>query len=472
MAENRTRKRNNPNLEHGKLPPQAIDLEEAVLGALILEGHSLRMVRSILSPKSFYKENHQKIYQSILDLDIESIPADLMTVVQKLKQKGELDLIGGPYYISVLTNRVASAANIEHHAMIIHQQFIKREHIRLGSEMITNGYDETVDPMDTNQLVSTMAHDLLTAVDTSEEKSNLDLIKEATEKIQFAKQNEGITGIQTGFVELDDITSGLQNGDLIILAARPAMGKTALALTIAKNMAIQFREAGAVFSLEMTSIQLINRLISAETKIPLKKLQKGNLSEKEWVHYHKAIKPLINEKLTIIERTKNVHRIKSKLLDLHAKGRLKWAVIDYLQIAVYPEFKKNREREISEMSAMFKDLALDLNIPIILLSQLSREVEKRSTKRPQLSDLRDSGSIEQDADIIMFLMRPDYYKMHNAPANQGLVIIAKNRNGELKTIKVHFDGPTVHFKDWEDEKLPESSMVNPVEPDEDDGSPF
>lgn len=481
MAEtNKTRKRTKKHevIEMGKLPPQAVDLEEAVLGALLLEHGSLRSVRSILSPKVFYKEAHQKIYQAVLDLDLASIPIDLLTMVQKLKSKGELDIVGGPIYISELTTRIASAANIEHHALIIFQHFTKREQIRLGSEMITQAYDETVDVMDTNQMISIAAHNLLTSIDTNEQKTNLELVKEATEKIQSAKDNQGITGIQTGFLELDDVTAGLQNGDLIILAARPAMGKTALALTIAKNMAIQFQSEGAVFSLEMTAIQLMNRLIANETKIPLKKLQTGDLNEKEWVHYHKSIAPLINEKLTIIERTKNVHKIKSKLLDLHAKGKLKWAVIDYLQIAVYPEYKKNREREISEMSAMFKDLALDLNIPIILLSQLSREVEKRPSKRPQLSDLRDSGSIEQDADIICFLMRPDYYKMTGAPTNGAKLIIAKNRNGELKTIDLHFDGPTVTFTDWEGEKkalgksfTPKPNKAEPMDDDNDD-TPF
>lgn len=457
----RTRKRNNNiDLNTGKLPAQAVDLEEIVLGALILESPALRIVRNILTPKVFYKQSHQVIYQSILDLDLESTPIDMMTISQNLKSKGLLEDVGGPYYISKLTDSIASAANIETHAMILFQKFTKREHVRLGSEMIAQGYDETVDPMETNQEISKMAHDLLTSINTSAEKSNLELIKEATQNIQNAKNQQGITGIRSGFNELDDTTCGWQNGDLIILAARPGMGKTAFSLSMAKNMAIESGEEGAVVSLEMTALQLTNRLISNETEIPLKKIQTGNFTDEEWTHYHKAVKPLINEKLTIVDRVKNVHKIKAKLLDLHSKGKLKWCVIDYLQIATYPEYKKNREREVSEMSAMFKDLALDLNIPIILLSQLSREVEKRSTKRPQLSDLRDSGSIEQDADIIMFLFRPSYYKMSGAAENQALGIIAKHRNGDLKTINFKFDGATVTYRNWEFESNKKVEKTN------------
>ncbi len=452
-------------LSEGKLPPQAVDLEEAVLGALILESPSLRIVRNILHTKVFYKDSHQKIYQAIIDLDMESSPIDSLTIVQNLMKKGELEIVGGAYYITQLTNRIASATNIEHHAYILVQKYTKREHIRLGSEMVEQGFDETVDPMETNQRVSIMSTELLANTNTTQDKTNLELIKEATAKIEDAANQEGITGKKTGFDELDEITCGLQDGDLIIVAARPGMGKTAFSLSAAKNMAVQYKEPGAVFSLEMTALQLTNRLISNETGIPLKQLQTGKLSSKEWVHYHKAISPLINEDLTIVDRIKNVHKIRAKALELHSKGKLKWLVVDYLQIAQYPEFKKNREREVSEMSAMFKDLALDLGIPIILLSQLSREVEKRSTKRPQLSDLRDSGSIEQDADIIMFLLRPSYYKMSGAADNQALGIIAKNRNGELKTINFKFDGPTVSYQNWE------SKPFSPVA-DEDDDTPF
>lgn len=447
----KTRERAKPDLEHGKLPAQAVELEEAVLGALLLEAPALRIIRNIINPKVFYKEAHQLIFQSILDLDLRTEPIDILTVSNDLKNKGKLDLVGGPYYITQLTNRVASAANIEAHAMIIFQKFTKREHVRLGSEMVVQGYDETIDPMDTNQEVSKMAHELLSSINTSNEKTNLELIKEATENIQLAKNAKGITGKESGFHELDNLTCGWQDGDLIIVGARPGMGKTAFSLSMAKNMAVNHGQEGAVFSLEMTALQLTNRLISNETEIPLKKIQTGDFTAEEWIHYHKSVKPLINEKLTIVDRIKNVHKIKSKMLDLHAKGKLKWAVIDYLQIATYPEFKKNREREVSEMSAMFKDLALDLNIPIILLSQLSREVEKRSTKRPQLSDLRDSGSIEQDADIIMFLFRPSYYKMSGAAHNQALGIIAKHRNGDLGTINFKFDGPTVSYRNWEND---------------------
>lgn len=465
-----TRKRTNPviseNLDHGKLPPQSVELEEAVLGALMLEKQSLFQVKNILHPKVFYKESHQKIFQAIIDLSDKNEPVDILTVTTELKRKGELDAIGGPYYISQLTNKVSSAANIEFHSMIVFQNFMKREHIRLGSEMVTNGYDDTVDVTETNEMISKMAHELLTALEPNEEKSNVDLIREVTKSIEEAKIKKGITGQETGFTKLDEVTCGWQNGDLIYIAARPSMGKTAFVLTMAKNMAFNFKQEGAFFSLEMTAEKLMKRMISDETDIPLKRLQKGELDANDWIDYGKKVAGLTSDKLHIIDKVKNIYSIKSKLLELHAAGKLKWAIIDYLQLIDHPQFKKNREREISEISRTLKLLALELNIPIICLSQLSREVEKRTTKRPQLSDLRDSGSIEQDADIVMFLFRGAYYKMKNCADNLALGLIAKNRNGELKKIKFDFHGPTVTFKDWVEEAF------DPNNPSPNDDLPF
>lgn len=436
------------NLEHGKLPPQDVSIEEAVLGALMLEKPALNLVKNILHERVFYKEIHQKIYTAILHLSEKETP-DLLTVTNELKKRGELTLVGGPYYISQLTNRVSSAANIEVHCMVLFEKFIKREHIRLGSEMITGGYDDTIDPMETNLLISKMSNELLTAIDPNIEISNVDLIRDIATGIENAAKMEGVTGKKTGFAELDDCTNGWQDGDLVILAARPSMGKTALALTMARNMAIQFEEEGAFFSCEMSAEKLMIRLVAAETGFILKKLQKGELDANDWKLFHKKVRSLTSSKLHIIEKTKNINSVKAKAYDLYSKGQLKWMMVDYLQLCQYPEYSKNREREVSQMSAVLKGIATDLNIPVICLSQLSRTVESRTSKKPQLSDLRDSGSIEQDADVVMFLFRAEYYKMKKAVKNQALGIIAKHRNGELKTIKFHFDGPTVHFKDWE-----------------------
>jgi len=438
-------------LEHGKLPPQAVDLEEAVIGAILLEKQAMFCVRKILSVECFYKDKHQKIYQACLDLDNDSDPIDILTITNRLKKKGELELVGGAYLLSQLTNRVASTANIEYHAMIVLEKYTKRKQISLGSDIITQAYDETIDVLSTNELISTIGSELLNMIEPNEEKSISDLIRLATTEIEKAEKNEGISGIQTGFKELDDTTGGWQDTDLIVIAARPSMGKTSYVLTMARNIAVDFEKHVAFFSLEMSDIDLVIRLISAETQIHHKKLKKGNLSNEDWIAYNKKISPLISEKLHIFDHIMTIQGIKSKCLQLHLEGKLDIIMIDYMQLIEYPGFKGNREGEVSKISRTLKLLAKELKVPVIVLSQLSRGVESRSTKKPQLSDLRDSGAIEQDADVVQFLFRPDYYELPNSPKGLALGLIKKNRNGELKNIKMKFIPEYVQFKDWEEE---------------------
>jgi len=443
--------------EHGKIQPQAIDLEEAVLGAMMLEKHKLSEVIEIIKPEVFYKEEHQRIFAAIQRLFGQVKPVDILTVTEELRQKGELDLVGGPYYIATLTNRVVSSANIEWHARILIQKFIQRELIRISSDIIHDAYEDTTDVFD---LLDKAEGNLFSVSESSLRKSFRsmhDIIKEAIEGIKTrSKQEEGLIGVGSGFTELDRITAGWQKSDLIILASRPGMGKTALALTMARNIAVDFKKPVAVFTLEMAAVQLVMRLISSETEIPAEKLKKGALNENEWERLYTKTANLIDAPLYIDDTPAlTIFELRAKSRRLKAQHKIELIVLDYLQLMQgAQEHKGNREQEISSISRSLKALAKELDIPIIALSQLSREVEKRNVKKPILSDLRESGSIEQDADMVLFIYRPEYYKMdedaYGGPT-QGVaeISIAKNRNGPTKDLKLKFEASFAKFSDLE-----------------------
>lgn len=440
---------------HGKIQPQDIELEEAILGSILLDNKAFSITSKILTERSFYKETSQLIFKIYTQLNDDSIPIDMLTVVQKAKSNGTLELIGGAYAITQLTKRIASTVNLEHHCFILKQLELKREQIRFGSEIIEQAYDPTIDCLTTNEAISLKANDLLGVLNNTSDSTALELLKEATKSIEKAAKSEGITGIKSGMSAIDQVTRGWQNTDFIIVAARPSMGKTAYILSMTRNMVVDFKYNVAFFSLEMSGTQLMTRLISNQTKIPIVKLQSGKLDANEWTKYNKEVSPLTSETLHIFDDVnyKNVHLIKSKCLELKSKGKLDIVFVDYLQLLEHPSFRNNREREVSEISKMLKQLARALNVPVIALSQLSRKVEERPNKKPMLSDLRDSGSIEQDADIVQFLFRPSYYEMKDEKGqdlskNLALAMIKKHRNGDLKTIELDFNGSTVTFSDW------------------------
>ncbi len=442
--------------EHGKVPPQAVDLEEAVLGAIMLEKDALTTVIDILKPSVFYKESHQKIYSAIHRLFAKSEPVDILTVTNELKISGELEVIGGAYTVTQLTNRVASAANVEYHVRILIQKYIQRELIRISSEIIKDSYEDTTDVFD----ILDKAEKNLFSVSESNLRRSYDdmqsLVREAIQEIEAARSDEGhLRGIPSGFTEIDRITSGFQKSDLIILASRPGMGKTAFALTIARNVCIDFSKPVAVFSLEMSSIQLVTRLISSETMLASEKLRKGNLENYEWEQLNAKIKKLIDAKLFIDDTPAlTIFELRAKCRRLKSQHDIQIILIDYLQLMVgQSEHKGNREQEISNISRSLKALAKELNVPIIALSQLSRAVETRGgSKKPILSDLRDSGAIEQDADIVMFIYRPEYYKLdedEEGNPTKGLaeISIAKHRNGSLGEIPLKFIANFAKFVD-------------------------
>jgi replicative DNA helicase len=442
----------------GKLPPQAVDLEEAVLGALMLEKEALTKVIDILKPNSFYKESHQAIYNAIVTLFNNSEPVDLLTVTNQLRKAGKLELAGGPVRITELTTRVNSAANIEFHARIIAEQSIKRELIRISSEIVTEAYEDTTDVF---QLLDRTEQALFDVSESNIRKNYADMrsiMVEAFGEIETRMhQKDGLTGVPSGFTALDRVTSGWQKSDLVIIAARPAMGKTAFSLTCLRNAAVEFGKPVAIFSLEMASVQLVNRLISAEAELESEKIKKGNLAEYEWEQLvHKTAK--LNDAPIFIDDTPalSVLELRAKCRRLKAQHDIQLIIIDYLQLMSGDSSKSsggNREQEIASISRALKQIAKELNVPVIALSQLSRAVETRGgDKRPQLSDLRESGAIEQDADMVMFLYRPEYYGItedENGQATQGIgeVIIAKHRNGALDTVPLKFIGKFTKFTD-------------------------
>lgn len=455
----------------GKLPPQALDLEEAVLGALMLEKDALSAVIDILKPDVFYKDSHQKIFEAIQALFQRSSPVDILTVTAQLRQQGDLEMIGGAYYITELTNRVASAANIEYHARIISQKFIQRELIRISTEIISNAYEDTTDIFDLLDHAEKNLFDIAQNNLRRDSRKMDDIIRESLENLEKIKDKvDGLTGVPSGFTALDRITSGWQPSDLVIIAARPAMGKTAFVLSCARNAAVQFNKPVVFFSLEMSSVQLVNRLISGETEIEQEKIRKGHLAEWEWQKLHSKIGTLTEAPLFIDDTPAlNIFEFRAKCRRLKAQYDIQMIIIDYLQLMHGKNDGKggNREQEIGSISRALKSVAKELNVPVIALSQLSRAVETRpgAAKKPMLSDLRESGSIEQDADMVLFLYRPEYYgltedEQGRSTVGIGEVIVAKHRNGETGTVPLKFVGKYVKFVDLE-EDFSNSSANNP-----------
>jgi replicative DNA helicase len=451
------------NLEKGKLPPQAIDLEEAVLGAMMIDKKGVDDVIDILHSEVFYKEAHQLIYDAIYALFQNTEPIDLRTVSNQLRQTANLDAVGGDFYLINLTQKVSSSAHIEFHARIILQKYIQRKLISISSEIIEEAYDETVDVFD---LLDDAESKLFEVTQGNLKKSSEaaeGLVKQAIDKIQEISNQSGMSGVATGFTRLDELTSGWQPSDLVIIAARPGMGKTAFVMSMAKNMAIDFETPVAIFSLEMSSVQLITRMISSETGISSGKLRKGNLEPHEWEQLNVKVKNLSKAPIFIDDTPSlSIFDLRAKARRLASQHGIKLIIIDYLQLMTAGTSQKsggNREQEISMISRNLKALAKELEIPVIALSQLSRAVETRGgSKRPLLSDLRESGAIEQDADIVSFIYRPEYYgntewddEERTPCEGQAEFIVAKHRNGGLDNIKLKFTGHLAQFSNLDED---------------------
>ncbi|TAL44885.1 MAG: replicative DNA helicase [Chitinophagaceae bacterium] len=447
------RKSSGPDLStmvYGKVPPQAKDLEEAVLGAIMLEKGAFDSVIEILKPECFYVDAHQRIYNAMKGLANKNQPIDILTVAEELRSREELDMVGGPYYVTKLTNAVVSSANIEAHARIILQKFIQRELIRISGEIIGDAYEDSTDVFD----LLDDAESKLFEITNNHLRKNFDTIDSVLVKTiqrieDLRHKNEDVSGVPSGYPSLDRVSYGWQNTDLIILAARPAVGKTAFALNLARNAALHASKPTPVafFSLEMSAGQLVQRILAAESEIWLEKISRGKLEEHEMKQlYARGIQRLAQAPIFIDDTPAlNIFELRAKCRRLKNKHNIGLVLIDYLQLmsGTTDNRNSNREQEISTISRNLKALAKELNIPIIALSQLSREVEKRKegNKMPQLSDLRESGAIEQDSDMVMFLYRPEYYdittnEMGENNRGETHVRIAKHRNGSLETIKL------------------------------------
>ena len=442
----------------GRLLPQDKDIEEAVLGALMLEKDAYTMVCDILKPESFYEPSNQIIYEAIQALGAAQQPIDMLTVVEKLRQMDMLDKVGGPIFISELTSRIASGAHIDYHARIIAQKYLARELISFCANIESKAFDESNDVDDLMQEAEGKLFEI-SQRNVKKDVVQIDpVIEQAFNQIQAASNRQtGLSGLECGFSEIDKMTSGWQNSDLIIIAARPAMGKTAFVLSMAKNMAVNLNTPIAVFSLEMSNIQLVNRLICNVCEIEGEKIKSGSLTQKEWDKLNSRIKSLFSVPMYIDDSGNlSIFELRTKARRLVREHDVKMIIIDYLQLMNASGMKfGSREQEVSMISRSLKQLAKELNIPIIALSQLNRDLEKRSEgKVPQLSDLRESGAIEQDADIVCFIHRPEYFLKSDRDAQgndiRGLAqfIIAKHRSGAVGDVKLRFRNQFARFENW------------------------
>ena len=448
------------SISDGKMPPNALDFERIVIGTFLIDRKGLDHSIDLLTPDVFYDPRHQTIFSSILKLYESNSPIDLMTVIQDLKKNEKLNLAGGDHYIIDLTMGVSSSAHIEYHVRVILEKFILRSLINVSANVIDSSYKETTDVFELLDKAEQSFFEITNGTIKKGFDTANSLVKEAIDKIKSLKDKEGLSGIPSGFTALDKETGGWQNSDLIIIAARPAMGKTAFILSMARNICVDHNIPMALFSLEMASVQLITRMISSETGISSEKLRKGQMSDDEWQRLFTNVSALENAPLYIDETPSlSIFDFRAKCRRLVMQHGVKIIMVDYLQLMTASSGKSggNREQEIAMISRSLKAIAKELNVPVIALSQLSRTVETRPGKRPMLSDLRESGAIEQDADIVSFIFRPEYYKIavwdndeegaETSTENQAEIIIAKHRNGATADVRLAFHKNIGKFAD-------------------------
>ena len=483
MAEQKRNTRNTkstkvqPVNDYGRIQPQAPELEEAVLGALMIEKDAYSLVSEILRPESFYEHRHQLIYSAITDLAVNQKPVDILTVKEQLAKRGDLEEVGGPFYITQLSSKVASSAHIEYHARIIAQKALARELITFTSNIQSKAFDETLDVDDLMQEAEGKLFEISQQNMKKDYTQINPVIREAYDMLQkAAARSDGLSGLSSGFEKLDKMTSGWQNSDLVIIAARPAMGKTAFVLSMAKKMAVDMKIPVAMFSLEMSNVQLVNRMIVNVCEIPGEKLKSGQLAPYEWSQLDNKITQLYDAPFYVDDTPSlSVFELRTKARRLVREHGVKIILIDYLQLMNASGMSfGSRQEEVSTISRSLKGLAKELNIPIIALSQLNRGVENREGidgKRPQLSDLRESGAIEQDADMVCFIHRPEYYKITEDERGNSLVglaeiIIAKHRNGATGDVRLRFKSEFAKFMNIEDDiPVQEFRSGNQLPPD-------
>jgi replicative DNA helicase len=423
-----------------RVPPQNVEAEQAVLGAILLHSEALITAMERLSGEDFYRPTHQRIYEAMIELAEGDEPVDLITLTAKLQDKQQLEDIGGVTYLSELANAVPTAANVDHYAAIVEEKSMLRRLIRAATQIVSNGYASSDDVGDLLSEAEARIFEISQRRSSSGFISIRDVLMDVFERVEFLYSHKGgSTGIPSGFVDLDKMTSGFQRSDLIIVAARPSVGKTAFALNIAQNVGVRAKETVAIFSLEMGASQLVQRMICAEANVDATRMRTGYLEGDDWEKLTMAIGALSEASIYIDDSPSiTVAEIRAKCRRLKQEKGLGMILIDYLQLIHGRGKGDNRQQEVSEISRTLKQIARELNVPVIALSQLSRGVEQRQDKRPMMSDLRESGSIEQDADIVAFLYRDDYYDKESEKKNIIEIILAKQRNGPIGTVELAF----------------------------------
>ena len=435
-----------------RVPPQNIDAEQAVLGAMLIKKEAIAEVSQILRPEDFYRDAHKIVYETMLTLFNKNEPADIVTVSDYLNNENLMEKVGGVTFITALANTVPTAANVTYHAKIVREKSDLRHLINTATDIAGMAYESSDDVADVIDKSEKMIMEVANRQNVSAFTPMRDIVMETFDKINVLYESKGgLTGIPCGFTDLDKLTSGLQASDLILVAARPSMGKTAFTLNIGAHVALKEHKNVAFFSLEMSKQQLVQRMLCSEGGIDSQKLRKGELDKTDWSKLVNVANKVAEAPLYIDDTAGiTVMELRSKARRLKAEKGLDLIIIDYLQLMQGRTGKgatDNRQQEISEISRSLKAVARELNVPVIALSQLSRSVESRQIKRPMLSDLRESGSLEQDADIVMFLYREDYYDPETVNKNITEVIVAKHRNGPVDTVKMFFKKEFTRFND-------------------------
>jgi replicative DNA helicase len=462
--------------DEGRIPPQAVDVEMSVLGAMLIEKEAIARALDLLNEDAFYKEAHRFIFQGMIALFDRSEPVDIVTLTEELKRRGVLEKVGGSYYLTELTERITSAANIEYHAKIVLEKALMRQLIASSNEISGRAYENTEDAFD---LLDEAEQKIFKISEQHLKRSFVSMNQALHQTMEMLEnihgKHSGITGVPTGFTALDNITGGFQKSDLIVVAGRPAMGKTALVLSAARNASIDYDKPVAFFSLEMSAQQLVLRLICAEARVDQHKVRTGRLPEDQWQYLSTRIGKLAKAKLFIDDSPSlGILELRAKSRRLKAEHDVQMIIVDYLQLMQGPKGLDSREREISTISRSLKALAKELDVPVLALSQLNRAVEARSDKRPQLADLRESGAIEQDADVVMFVHRPEAYgiREEGGESTEGVaeIIVGKQRNGPIDTARMSFIKSYARFENL---ALKQFTGFEPAEAsDKDTPAPF
>ncbi len=435
----------------GRIPPQNIQAEQSVLGSMLLDKEAIPVITEILRNEDFYREDHREIFEAIMDLFESAEPIDLITVSEQLKIRGTLDNVGGLEYLTNIATSVPTTSNARHYAKIVEEKALLRTLIKASSSIVDMGYEASEEVTFVLDRAEKSIFDILQKRNTQGFSPIRDVLLGTFNRLEELYNNNGsITGIPTGFNDLDYKTSGLQNSDLILVAARPAMGKTAFVLNIAQYVSVRSKIPVAIFSLEMSKEQLVNRMLSSEAMVDSHKMRTGKLEDDDWQKIAGALAPLSEAPIYIDDTPgTSIMEIRAKCRRLKLEKDLGLVIIDYLQLMQGRGRNESRQQEISEISRSLKILAKELNVPVITLSQLSRGPESRTDHRPMLSDLRESGAIEQDADIVMFLYRDDYYNPDTEKKNIAEVILSKHRNGSTGTVELVWLGQYTRFANLE-----------------------